>query len=361
MHNKKLSHLFGYFLIITVPLGCHNKTKVQDSSVSQTGLSEDQRPASSPCLQLAMGEMPSLLSATGCVEPKAPANAAPGLIPYEINAPLWSDGADKERYFAIPADASILADAGGGWEMPPGSVTMKIFRIGGKPVETRIYRRALDGRWSGFSYEWRDDGSDAALLKSGKEKLVGDQPWVIPSPKECDVCHNKAAGVSLGLSEAQLARQLLYPGRTVPLDQPSFLRSIGVLKNRDQGQMLDTGVRLVDYTDSRQTIDARARSYLHGNCAYCHQPKGGGIGDFDLRISRSFQEMHVCNSPVVTSNGPNETVVLAPLQIGKSQLYLRMKDLGEYHMPPRVSRRLDEQGIQLIRDWILIRDHCEEP
>ena len=37
----------------------------------------------------------------------APLPPAVGLIPYQVNAPLWSDGADKERYLAIPDDKTI--------------------------------------------------------------------------------------------------------------------------------------------------------------------------------------------------------------------------------------------------------------
>ena len=37
---------------------------------------------------------PQLLSATGCVDPDDPTRPAAGLIPYSVNSPLWSDGAD---------------------------------------------------------------------------------------------------------------------------------------------------------------------------------------------------------------------------------------------------------------------------
>src|SRR5207245_1871206 len=45
---------------------------------------------------------PQLLSATGCVDPLAPSFPAPGLIPYDVNVPLWSDGADKQRWVSLP-------------------------------------------------------------------------------------------------------------------------------------------------------------------------------------------------------------------------------------------------------------------
>ena len=51
--------------------------------------------------------IPDLLSATGCVDPGDATQPASGLIPYDITAPFWSDGAAKERWYAIPDNASI--------------------------------------------------------------------------------------------------------------------------------------------------------------------------------------------------------------------------------------------------------------
>ncbi len=47
------------------------------------------------------------LSATGCVDPKNPTHPAASLVPYEVNSPLWSDGAAKQRFMAIPDGAVI--------------------------------------------------------------------------------------------------------------------------------------------------------------------------------------------------------------------------------------------------------------
>ncbi len=45
---------------------------------------------------------PRNLSQTGCVVASNPQQPATGLIPYAINAPFWSDGANKERWLALP-------------------------------------------------------------------------------------------------------------------------------------------------------------------------------------------------------------------------------------------------------------------
>lgn len=57
-----------------------------------------------------------------CVDPKDPTRPAPGLISYDVTAPLWSDGADKQRYFAIPDGKTITITSDDDWDLPIGSV-----------------------------------------------------------------------------------------------------------------------------------------------------------------------------------------------------------------------------------------------
>jgi hypothetical protein len=46
--------------------------------------------------------VPQNLSETGCVVASNAQQPAPGVIPYAINAPFWSDGATKDRWIAVP-------------------------------------------------------------------------------------------------------------------------------------------------------------------------------------------------------------------------------------------------------------------
>jgi hypothetical protein len=50
---------------------------------------------------------PRKLSETGLFASTKDHVMAAGVIPYDINSPLWSDGAAKQRYMAIPGDAKI--------------------------------------------------------------------------------------------------------------------------------------------------------------------------------------------------------------------------------------------------------------
>ena len=55
------------------------------------------------CLPPAAIDQPAAkLSQTGCMDPTDTKKMAASVIPYEVNSPLWSDGADKQRGMALP-------------------------------------------------------------------------------------------------------------------------------------------------------------------------------------------------------------------------------------------------------------------
>ena len=72
---------------------------------------------------------PRKLSETGLFTSVAKHQVAPGVIPYEINAPYWSDGAHKERFFALPGEAKIAFHGSKPWEFDDGAVTVKTFSL----------------------------------------------------------------------------------------------------------------------------------------------------------------------------------------------------------------------------------------
>ena len=82
---------------------------------------------------------PRKLSETGLFASTRDHKPAPGLLPYEVNSPLWSDGAAKERFLAIPGNGKIAFDAveypqpapgaPRGWRFPDGTVAVKTFSL----------------------------------------------------------------------------------------------------------------------------------------------------------------------------------------------------------------------------------------
>ena len=61
---------------------------------------------------------PKLLSQTGAFRDLAQLTPDPALVPYSVNTPLWSDGAVKTRWMALPAGTTIHFAPNGEWTFP---------------------------------------------------------------------------------------------------------------------------------------------------------------------------------------------------------------------------------------------------
>src|SRR5205085_1649523 len=110
-------------------------------------------------------KFPTKLSETGLFASVKDHVPAPGLIPYSVNSPLWSDGAAKERFIAIPGDGKIDVMPTRGWNFPEGTVLVKTFSLDNQRIETRLLTKQ-QGQWVGYSYQWKDDQSDADLVEA---------------------------------------------------------------------------------------------------------------------------------------------------------------------------------------------------
>ena len=90
---------------------------------------------------------PRRLSETGLFSDLRALVPRPGLIPYDINAPFWSDHAIKRRWFALPGDDAFMTFARDEpWTFPKGTVWVKHFdieTIRGNPAT----RRKLETRF----------------------------------------------------------------------------------------------------------------------------------------------------------------------------------------------------------------------
>jgi uncharacterized repeat protein (TIGR03806 family) len=289
---------------------------------------------------------PTRLSKTGCVDPANPAKLAPGVVPYDLRVPFWSDGADKGRAFAIPDGTKIDVDPKtGDLALPIGSVVLKTFQKGGKPVETRLMVRHDDGGWAGYSYEWQ--GNDAVLLEGSKDKDLGaGDRWYFPSRIECVRCHTRAAGFTLGLEASQLDTDVTYaPGRTA--NQRTTLDHIGIL-----AQPLPSVPSLPRLGDSAATPASRAAAFLHVNCSQCHQPDNrAGSATMDLRFGAA--DPQVCNvDPKAGDLGIEGAKLVGPGSPQTSVLFSRAGRRDVHGMPPLGSRSPSPEGVDLLRQWI---------
>ena len=300
---------------------------------------------------------PKLLSATGCVDPTDPSKPATGLIPYDVNSPLWSDGADKQRWFAIPDGKTITITDTNDWDLPIGSVAVKTFAVGGHRIETRLFMRHDDGNWAGYTYEWNADGKDATLLEGGKTKAVGSsQVWAYPSRNQCIQCHSKAAGGTLGLETAQLNRDNVYAATNRISNQLATLDHIGMFA-APLPQPPEAAPRLSPPSGT-DSLELRSRAYLHANCAHCHQPMGGGQGTMDLRYSKSLKDALICNA--ANTQGPvgGAAKLLVPGKPAMSIISTRVHATDAKRMPPVGVSVPDATGDQLLDDWITSLTVC---
>ena len=310
--------------------------------------------------------LPATLGDTGCFDDLAALTPASGVIAYDLQAPLWSDGAGKSRWLALPDDASITLDEDGDYIFPPGSVLIKHFERDGRRLEIRFMVQTQGGIWAGYTYAWNEDGTEANLVDQDGMNVAAipeqeDSAWEIPSRNNCMSCHTRAAGRSLGLEVAQQDADLDFGGGQI-------FNQVDVA---DAWELLDTdGDTLEDlrdrahvpfprYEDEEASFEDRARAYLHMNCSGCHRPDGPGRGDLDLRAYASVSDMGICDTePSVGDLGIDDARVVAPGDPGRSVLLQRMLDDGEDRMPPLATVRIDDQGVDLVRRWIESLDTC---
>jgi uncharacterized repeat protein (TIGR03806 family) len=310
------------------------------------------RPADAPPAE----PLPARLSDTGCFSDAGTHALAPGVIPYGVQSPLFSDGALKRRAFALPEGGQFEYRDGQSWDAPVGTVVLKTFGFPTpegieRRVETRVMVRWPEG-WVGYTYRWRADQSDADLLPGAAEVDVdtpdGPLSWTFPSRAQCDACHTRAAGGLIGLSTAQLNGDFVYPSGRAP--QLAALAEAGYVVLPAAPQALD---RRVDPTDANAPIAARAEAWLDAQCAHCHRPGANANTALDLRAETPGAARGLCDvTPLQGDLGLAGAPLVAPGDPDGSVLVARLTAPGPGRMPPLGTRRVDPTGEALVRAWI---------
>jgi hypothetical protein len=256
---------------------------------------------------------PARLLQTGCFTIPAAGKPTPhaGLVPYDIIAELWTDGARKRRWIALPAGQSMTALSNGSWTAPNGTFVVKEFAFESTPgdpatrraVETRFLIKTSTG-WQGFTYQWRANGSDADLLNDGQYTYDwpldggGSYRHLYPSRSQCQSCHHSSQGPLLGIRSQQLVRFMDYNGKIA--EQLPTLAAIGVGPG--------TAVApIIAPHDPSATFEQRTRGYMAANCAHCHNPNN--IAVKDLRYTTPLASTNLCSS--IVPGSPSQSVVYA--------------------------------------------------
>ena len=98
---------------------------------------------SDPCNDA--GVPPSTLECAGLYADFARQTLAPNAMPYAPAAPLWSDGAEKERWIELPSGQKIDISNPNEWVFPVGTkVFTKQFTYMGRRVETRMFQKGRE-------------------------------------------------------------------------------------------------------------------------------------------------------------------------------------------------------------------------
>jgi uncharacterized repeat protein (TIGR03806 family) len=327
-------------------------------------------------------DFPRKLSETGLFADTAKLIPEKGLIPYSVNSELWSDGATKERFMAIPGDAKIEFEtvtypqpAPGsvpGWRFPDGTVMVKTFSLETSPgKKTRLETRLLvssrvggteeygDQVWNGYTYIWNVAQTDAELADiKGVDKeytlktAAGNkkQNWHFPSRAECTMCHTVTAKYALGVNTAQMNRDHNYGG--VIANQLATFEHIGLFDKPLPKPPMQLE-KIADYRDNKADLDSRARAYLFANCSHCHRKWGGGNAEFQLLTTLPLKDLGLVDvKPQQGNFDLKDPRLLVPGEPDRSMIAHRMTLLGLGRMPHIASNVVDEPAVKLIHDWI---------
>ncbi len=273
-------------------------------------------------------------------------------VKYEVNAPFWSDGADKSRYVKLPEGESMTFAEKGSWSVPVGTEIVKNFQDPGtkRMLETRVIKRT-DGGWEAATYVWDNKSRGAKLYPQGKQFEMWSRPGVLiwhgPSSSECASCHTDASGYVLGLNTAQLNDQ---PGEE---NQIARLAKAGLLSGLPEGFETESAMRFCNPHDEEADLETRARVMLDVNCAMCHLPNGSGNANIDLRYATPLAETKMIDvAPQQGDLGVTDGKIVAPGDAEKSLLYYRVNTRSNGRMPNVGSSAVDTKSAALLKEWI---------
>lgn len=289
------------------------------------------------------GEPPRSLRETGFFD------ASARKLAFSPQYPLWSDGADKQRFIALPPGASVDATQPDAWDFPRGTRLWKTFAHGGRPVETRFIERGADGAWQFAAYVWDAEGRNAELAPPrGTVLAVPAAPggrYVVPGRGDCLACHGGAAASVLGFAALQLAPELRA------LVERGWLRGL-------PHELLASTPRIAAGSD----IERAALGTLHGNCAQCHHP-GPGRVPLRLTLQQRVADAQASAAEVLRSmvDAPSryqpdpqaDARIVVPGDAAASVLLRRMRSRDpRVQMPPLGTEHADEQALALLTQWI---------
>ena len=325
---KKMKKLTLLFAIIIVAFSCENDddiTPVQDPLVIaefRPNLSE---------LNLFTGNLGDL-------------NISSRVFNYELNSQLFTDYAHKQRLIALPENTSMQYDGDGLPIFPDNTVIAKTFyynnderdlTLGKTIIETRVLIK-INGEWETGDYKWNEDQTEAVLDLNGSTVPVtwidadGESNSVnyeIPSNTDCFTCHHtydnatpigpKLRNMNFEVNGANQLENFISEQYLTGLSGSSEVSSI------------------VNWQNTSESLENRARSYFDINCAHCHIEGGDCEDESTLRLAF---ETSLEDSQIVQR---------------KFSISLRISEYNEgFSMPFIGTTTVHTEGVELLQAYL---------
>lgn len=296
---------------------------------------------------------------------------APGILPYDLNTPLFSDYAMKARFVKIPPGERATYDATEVMDFPKQTILIKNFYYPDDFSKPEGARRIIETRllihkeeeWSALTYVWNDEQTEAFLEIAGRSVPVTwtDQQgklqrvnYSVPNLVQCKSCHEKSGKLMpIGPTARQLNKSHAYEdGKANQLQRWEARGLLYALPPEE-----DWPVVPVWNDEATGTLGQRARAWLEINCAHCHRSEGPAknTGLYLTYSETDRYKLGINKPPVAAGRGSGGLKYgIVPGKPDESILMHRIESLDPGVMMPEVGRKMrDEDGIELVRTWIL--------
>jgi uncharacterized repeat protein (TIGR03806 family) len=298
------------------------------------------------------------------------------VIPYDLITPLFSDYAQKARFFYVPSGKSIVYNDTDVLDFPLGSAIIKNFYYandlrdsskGRRLMETRVLIHKASG-WEAYPYVWNEEQTDAELKVAGaslrakwidKAGEAHDIEYNVPNKNQCKGCHwNHEAMTPIGPKVRNLNHKFHYANAY--RNQLDMWSSLGLLKG-----LSCPGVapKVAQWDDTSANLQDRALAYLDVNCGHCHRAEGPAATS-GLILQTTVTDpvkLGVMKVPVAAGIGSGGRLYdIVPGKPDSSIIYFRMNSVHPGIMMPELGRHLiHKEGVALIRAWIaqMDKDH----
>lgn len=292
-------------------------------------------------------------------------NPVYGVLPYKIISGLFIDYAKAKTFVWMPKGTSATyVNDYSVFDFPDGAVLITTHYFDNvlpkndtKLIETRLIIKK-QGEWVLANYVWNDEQTKALYTKEGssvpirwlENNRARTVSYNIPSYDECFACHNNYDEIlPIGPKPQNINHNLAFKNGTK--NQLKQWAEFGYLDSNYPENI----VSAVNWEDTSQPLDLRARSYLDINCAHCHSDKGYcNYPPMRFAFNKTEDPKYI-GVGVQHGFDIDESLkhIVSPGNTETSALLFRMRStLDEFKMPIIGRALKHKEGVQLIEQWI---------